>query len=74
MIAFVLVDLGQRVDRVNVALNAAAPFVSKLEDPNGFSFTAYCVSANRLDTLTAAARENDDVLALATALLADSGK
>lgn len=69
MIAFVLVDLGQRVDRVNVALDAAAPHVSRLEDPAGFSFTAYCVNANRLDTLQATARENDDVLAMATALL-----
>ena len=69
MIAFVLVDLGQRVDRVNMALDAAAPHVSRLEDPAGFSFTSYCVSATRLDTLQAAARENDDVLAMATALL-----
>ena len=69
MIAFVLVDLGQRVDRVNMALDAAAPHVSRLEDPAGFSFTSYCVSAKRLVTLQAAARENDDVLAMATALL-----
>ena len=69
MIAFVLVDLGQRVDRVNMALDAAAPHVSRLEDPAGFSFASYCVSAKRFDTLQAAARENDDVLAMATALL-----
>lgn len=69
MIAFVLVDLGQRVDRVNMALDAAAPHVSRLEDPAGFSFTSYCVNANRLDTLQTFARENDDVLAMATALL-----
>ena len=69
MIAFVLVDLGQRVDRVNAALEAAAPYVNKLEDPSGFSFTAFCVAAGRLDTLESAARENDDVLALATAIL-----
>ena len=73
MIAFVLVDLGQRVDRVNLALDAAAPFVSKLEDPAGFSFTAFCVNAGRLDTLESAARENDDVLALATAMISRSG-
>lgn len=73
MIAFVLVDLGQRVERVNMALEAAAPFVSKLEDPSGFSFTAFCVSAGRLDILEAAARDNDDVLALATALLSRKG-
>lgn len=69
MIAFVVVDLGQRVDRVNQTLDAAAPYVSKLEDPTGFSFTAFCVKSGRLDALETAARENDDVLALATALL-----
>ncbi len=73
MIAFVIVDLGQRVDRVNMALDAAAEFVSGLEDPGGFSFTAFCVDAGRLDALEAAARRNDDVLALATALLSSSG-
>lgn len=74
MIAFVLVDLGQRVDRVNAALNAAGQYVSKLEDPAGFSFTAFCVNAGRFDTLQAAARENDDVLALATAMIAADGQ
>ena len=69
MIAFVLVDLGQRVDRVNMVLDAAAPYVSRLEDPAGFSFTTYCVNAKRLDILQATAKENDDVLAMATALL-----
>ena len=72
MIAFVLVDLGQRVDRVNIALDAAARDVSRLEDPNGFSFTAFCVNARRLDLLESAARENDDVLALVTVLLSGS--
>ena len=72
MIAFVLVDLGQRVDRVNIALEAAARYVSRLEDPNGFSFTAFCVNARRLDLLESAARENDDVLALVTVLLSGS--
>ena len=72
MIAFVLVDLGQRVDRVNIALDAAARYVSRLEDPNGFSFTAFCVNARRLDLLESAARENDDVLALVTVLLSGS--
>ena len=74
MIAFVLVDLGQRVDRVNIALDAAARYVSRLEDPNGFSFTAFCVNARRLDLLESAARENDDVLGLVTVLLSGSTK
>ena len=74
MIAFVIVDLGQRVDRVNMALDAAAEFVNGLEDPGGFSFTAFCVEAGRLDTLEATARRNDDVLALTTALMSANGR
>ena len=69
VIAFVIADLGQRVDRVNVALESAAPFLKRLEDPSGFSFTTYCVDANRLDILELSAREDNDVLRLATALL-----
>ncbi|HQZ68440.1 MAG TPA: hypothetical protein PLY87_25300 [Planctomycetaceae bacterium] len=69
MIAFVIVDLGQRVDRENMALEAAAPFLKQMEDPAGFSFTAYCAKTNRLDILEASARENNDVLGLATAML-----
>lgn len=69
MIAFVIVDLGQRVDRMNTALEAAGRFVSRLEDPHGFSFTACCIKAGRNDILQQYARENDDVLALATSLI-----
>ena len=70
LIAFVLVDLGQRVDRMNQALTVAAPYLSRLEDPNGFSFCEACVSAGRQDLLEEMAGQNDDVLAMATALLA----
>ena len=69
MIAFVIADLGQRVDRTNMALEAAAPFLKQMEDPSGFSFTSFCVSANRLDILESSAREDNDVLRLATAML-----
>lgn len=69
MIAFVIADLGQRVDRTNMALEAAVPFLKQMEDPAGFSFTAYCVGANRFDILESSAREDNDVLRLATAML-----
>ena len=69
MIAFVIADLGQRVDRTNMALEAAAPFLKQMEDPSGFSFTAWCVTAKRLDILESSAREDNDVLRLATAML-----
>ncbi|MDA1229604.1 MAG: hypothetical protein O2856_02410 [Planctomycetota bacterium] len=75
MIAFVIADLGQRVDRTNIAIEAAAPFLKQMEDPAGFSFTAYCANAKRLDILESSAREDNDVLRLATALvMAGSGK
>ncbi len=70
MIAFVIADLGQRVDRTNMAIEAAAPFLKQMEDPSGFSFTAYCVNAGRLDILEASAREDNDVLRLATVMIA----
>ncbi|MFN9720572.1 MAG: hypothetical protein ACK58L_17875 [Planctomycetota bacterium] len=70
MIAFVLVDLGQRVGRIEMALEKASVHLNRLEDPNGFSFAACCVQAGRIDLLESAARNNDDVLALATAILA----
>jgi hypothetical protein len=69
MIAFVIADLGQRVDRTSMAFEAAAPFLKQLEDPSGFSFTAYCVDAKRIDMLESTAREDNDVLRLATAML-----
>jgi len=69
MIAFVLADLGQRVDRTSKALEAATPFLKQMEDPAGFSFTAYCVGAKRFDILESSAREDNDVLRLATAML-----
>jgi len=69
MIAFVIADLGQRVDRTKMAIEAAAPFLKQMEDPSGFSFTAYCIKAGRLDILEASAREDDDVLRLATVMI-----
>ena len=74
MIAFVIADLGQRVDRTKMAIEAAAPFLKQMEDPSGFSFTAYCVNAGRLDILEASAREDNDVLRLATVMMMKSAE
>jgi len=73
MIAFVIVDLAQRVGRLAEALEIAAPWLSRMEDPNGFSFTACCVEAGRLDLLEKVARDNGDLLALATLRLVKVG-
>jgi hypothetical protein len=50
-------------------LDVAAPWLSRMEDPNGFSFSAVCVEAGRLDLLEQAGRTNSDLLALATVQL-----
>ncbi|MCA9061824.1 MAG: hypothetical protein KDA96_02165, partial [Planctomycetaceae bacterium] len=69
MIAFVIMDLANRVDRVPQALDAAAQYVSRMEETNGFSFTAFCVEHGRTDILERMARDNDNVIGVATALL-----
>ena len=72
MIAFVMIDLAQRVGRLSQTLDVAAPWLSRMEDPNGFSFSAVCVEAGRLDLLEQAGRTNSDLLALATVQLLKS--
>ena len=69
LIAFVLVDLAQRCGKTAEILPIAAPHLSRMEDPNGFSFTACCVESGRPDLLETTALENNDLLALATVLL-----
>ncbi|MEZ6124041.1 MAG: hypothetical protein R3C49_12825 [Planctomycetaceae bacterium] len=69
LIAFVLLDLAQRIDCANDVLDDVKEFVSRMEDPNGFSFTRLCVELGRQDLLEEAARKNDDPLAFALARL-----
>ena len=69
LIAFVLVDLAQRCGKTADVLPLAAPHLSRMEDPNGFSFTACCVESGRLDLLEQTAVDNGDILAMATVLL-----
>ena len=72
MIAFVLIDLANRIGKAPDLLERVSPWLSRMEDPNGFSFTTACLDAGRPDLLERAARTNDDVLAFATSLLARS--
>lgn len=72
LIAFVLVDLGQRIGRLQQALEIGGHHLSRLEDPSGFSFSTCCVQSGRTDLLEQNARRNDDVLGLVTALLSRS--
>ena len=69
LIAFVALDLAQRVGRAADVLKQTAQDVSKMEDPNGFSFSSLCVELGLNAELEEAARRNDDVLAFAIAQL-----
>jgi len=69
LIAFVALDLAQRVGRAREVLKQTAPFVSRMEDPNGFSFSTLCVDLGLASELEEAARRNDDVLTFAIAQL-----
>ncbi|MEO2036003.1 MAG: hypothetical protein ABGZ35_28345 [Planctomycetaceae bacterium] len=69
LVAFVILDLGQRTDQEDGALSRTASVLAKVEDPGGFSFTSLCVEQNRLDLLEETAKSSDDVIAWATARL-----
>ena len=69
LIAYVLLDLAQRVGRIESVLKDAAKYVSRMEDPNGFSFARLCVDVGMTDELEKAAVQNDDLLAFAIARL-----
>lgn len=69
LIAFVLLDLAERINRTEEILAQTATFVSKMEDPNGFSFTKLCVELQQTEMLEKAAVANDDPLAYAIARL-----
>jgi len=72
LIAYVLLDLAQRVGKIEPVLVDAAKYVSRMEDPNGFSFAKLCVDVGLTEQLEKAAVENDDLLAFAIAKLATS--
>ncbi|MCA9049293.1 MAG: hypothetical protein KDA89_11230 [Planctomycetaceae bacterium] len=72
LIAFVLLDLAERLGRLNDVIDDVTPFVSRMEDPNGFSFTEMCLERGMADRLERSAEENDDVLAYALAGLSRS--
>lgn len=69
LIAYVLLDLAQRVGKIEDVVKQTTQFVGKMEDPNGFSFSKLCVELGMTDELEAVARTNDDLLAYAIAKL-----
>lgn len=72
LIAFVLLDLAQRVGQTERVLAQTAAFVSKMEDPNGFSFTKLCLELGMADKLEEAAAANDDLLGYTIAKLSQA--
>lgn len=72
MIAYVLVDLLRRVQRLDDAVHFAAEHLRDLEDPQGFSFAALCHEAGAFDKLKASAEHKGDPVAYVSALLAEA--
>lgn len=69
MLAYVLVDLLTRIDRLDDAIEPAGRYLKNVDDASGFSFTQLCQQAGRMDLLRDAARERGDLVAYAAALL-----
>ena len=69
MLAFVLVDLLCRVDRLDEALQVAEQHLTNLDPSTGFSFAELCHKAGRLDVLQKVSRERDDLVGFTAALL-----
>ncbi len=69
MLAYVLVDLLVRIERIDAALELAKEHLKDVEDPAGFSFAALCQQAGRMDLLQTVAREKGDLVSYTAALL-----
>ncbi|HAD62118.1 MAG TPA: hypothetical protein DCG12_23005 [Planctomycetaceae bacterium] len=69
LIAFVLLDLAQRIGRAEEILTKTSSFVSRMEDPNGFSFTQVCLELGMQELLESSSETNDDPLAWTIARL-----
>lgn len=74
IIAYVLVDLLLRCDRLDEAAEIAAAYLPDLEEPGGFSFANLCARAGRLDLLKAAAEKADDPVRYAAAVIEEERK
>ncbi len=74
LVAYVLVDLLSRVNRLDDALDVAAEYLTDIEEASGFSFADLCRQAGRLDTLQQVARKKGDLVRYAAALLDQTGE
>ena len=73
MIAYVIVDLLQRIGRTDEAVELAVTHLAHLDESTGFSFAEMCHKAGRLDLLRDTARSRGDLVTWAAALIGHSG-
>jgi hypothetical protein len=69
MAAYVLVDLLQRLERRDEALELACRYLAESADEFGLSLPELCAQSGRLDLLLALARKKGDVVNFAAALI-----
>jgi hypothetical protein len=69
LLAYVLVDLLMRAERLDEAVEVAAQYLSNLGDDVGFSLADLCAEAGRFDRLKEVTRENNDLVGYAAALV-----
>jgi tetratricopeptide (TPR) repeat protein len=71
LLAYVLVDLLQRVGRLDEAVDVASRWLTNLSEDVRVSFSELCLQAKRPDALRDAARRNGDLVTYATALVSN---
>lgn len=69
LIAYVLVDLLLRCDRVERALELAEEFLMEIGDQTGFSMTELCLETNHTDILQRVSKQRGDIVAFAASLI-----
>ncbi len=69
MVAYVMVDLLNRIDKMDQALDLAQQHLKDVDESTGFSFAELCLEAGRLDTLQQVAKEKGDLVSYTAALI-----
>ena len=69
VIAMPVVELLMQIDRKDEAVAIASQYLAGFEDPNGFSYRKFCEEQGRLDLLATGAREQNDLVGFAGALM-----
>ncbi len=72
LLAYVLVDLLIRSDKLDEAVDVSAKYLSNLNEEVSISFDELCVKAGRIDVLKRVRKEQDDLVGYAAALLRES--